>query len=164
MKIRIAGTVKNSIVDGDGIRYVIFAQGCHKRCAGCHNPHTHALDGGILADTEDLAREIMKDKLLSGVTFSGGEPFLQAEAFAHLAGLLPPALSKYVYSGYLFEQLLEMGGGAARLMSACDRLIDGEFDESQMNVSLLSKFKGSGNQRTIDLRRSMKEGRAVLLV
>ena len=72
MKIRIAGTVKNSIVDGDGIRYVVFAQGCHKRCAGCHNPHTHDINGGTLADTEDIAREIMKDKLLSWVTFSGG--------------------------------------------------------------------------------------------
>ncbi|GHU46639.1 anaerobic ribonucleoside-triphosphate reductase-activating protein [Clostridia bacterium] len=162
MKLKIAGTIKNSIVDGDGIRYVVFAQGCEKRCKHCHNPHTHDKNGGYIADTEELAGEIVRDRLLSGVTFSGGEPFLQAKEFAHLANLLPRDLSKYVYSGYLFEELLEMGDDVRTLLCACDRLIDGEFIERETDVSLLPKFKGSGNQRIINLKQSMCEGRTVL--
>ena len=84
--LRIAGIERDSIVDGPGIRYVIFTQGCPHHCPGCHNPQTHDPAGGREADVEEIVRQIDADPLISGVTFSGGEPFLQAEARVTLAG------------------------------------------------------------------------------
>ena len=94
--------VKNSIVDGPGIRYTVFAQGCPLKCEDCHNPHTHDFFGGELVDIAQIAEEIHKDPLLDGVTFSGGEPFAQAKEFAQLADLIA---THHVccYSGYTFE-------------------------------------------------------------
>ena len=83
--LRIAGIVRESIVDGEGLRFVIFGQGCPHRCPGCHNPQTHDFSGGTVVPFSRLLSEIRKNPLLKGVTFSGGEPFCQAEAFARLA-------------------------------------------------------------------------------
>ena len=82
--LRIAGCISDSIVDGPGLRYTVFVQGCPHHCPGCHNPETHPFAGGYLADVEEIVRQVGEDPLLSGVTFSGGEPFCQAEALVAL--------------------------------------------------------------------------------
>ena len=111
MKLRIAGTVNESIVDGPGFRYTIFTQGCPHHCEGCHNPQTHDFNGGTLVDTDDLFNEIIKDKFLDGVTFSGGDPFCQCKPLTELAkkirsynGFITP-LNIISYTGYSYTTL-----------------------------------------------------------
>ena len=84
-RLRISGIVEESIVDGPGLRYVVFTQGCPHHCPGCHNPQTHYFDGGEFRDTDDILRQFMENPLLSGITFSGGEPLLQQEFATALA-------------------------------------------------------------------------------
>ena len=164
-KLRVAGIVRESFVDGPGIRYTIFVQGCPHHCPGCHNPETHDFAGGTERDPEVLLREIGADPLLSGVTFSGGEPFCQAGPLAALAREVRAlGLDVLVYSGYTYERLLE---GAAEhpewteLLGLSDFLIDGPFILAERDLEL--QFRGSRNQRIIDLRRSREAGQAVVL-
>lgn len=160
--LRIAGTVKDSIVDGPGLRYVIFTQGCPHHCPGCHNPQTHDFAGGQEADLAKILEEIFANPLLCGVTFSGGEPFCQAE------GLLPVAEAVkekgkhlMIYTGYLLEELLELTDSAVRrLLELTDILVDGPFILAERNLTL--SYRGSENQRVIDLGKSRKEGKIVL--
>lgn len=161
-KIRIAGIIRESIVDGKGLRFVVFGQGCPHRCPGCHNPQTHDFSGGKLVPIASLVQEIRKNPLLQGVTFSGGEPFAQPEAFSALAKEIKAFSRKLdltVYSGYTYEQLLELPG-AMELLSLCDYLIDGPFILEERDISL--KFRGSRNQRYIDLNRTRLAGKVVL--
>lgn len=161
-KIRIAGIIRESIVDGKGLRFVVFGQGCPHRCAGCHNPQTHDFSGGKLIPIASLTQEIRKNPLLQGVTFSGGEPFAQPEAFSALAReikALSRKLDLTVYSGYTYEQLLDLPG-ATELLNLCDYLIDGPFILEERDISL--KFRGSRNQRYIDLNRTRLAGKVVL--
>lgn len=162
MELRVAGIVKESVVDGPGFRYVIFAQGCTHCCKGCHNPDTHASDGGYAVDTESLIEDIKQSKYIDGVTFSGGEPFLQADAFLHIAEKLKEANMNIVcYTGFTFEQLVESKDkNRIKLLGLVDMLIDGPYIEELKDISLA--FRGSKNQRIIDVKRSMKEHRAVL--
>lgn len=150
--IRVGGIMEESIVDGPGIRYVIFAQGCPHRCKGCHNPETHDLDGGFLLDTAGIITKFMENPLLCGVTFSGGEPFLQPEPLCEVAEQVK-ALGKTVavYSGYIFEQLLDMSGRnrhIRKLLALSDILIDGPYIEELKDLEL--RFRGSVNQRLLD--------------
>lgn len=154
VQIRVAGIIKESIADGPGIRYVIFAQGCRHHCPGCHNPHTHSFEGGSMMDAETILKQIKSNPLLDGVTFSGGEPFEQAEVFAELArevaGL---GLSTIVYTGYTYEYLTENSSanpGWARLLEFADTLVDGPFVQELQDPML--QFRGSSNQRIIDLK------------
>ncbi len=152
--LRIAGCVSDSIVDGPGLRYTVFVQGCPHHCPGCHNPETHPFEGGYLADVEEIVRQVGEDPLLSGVTFSGGEPFCQAAALADL-GKRIRALGKNIvlYSGYTFEELLQMGGSDPAildLLKMSDLLVDGPYIAEQRDLSL--QFRGSSNQRLIDLK------------
>lgn len=154
-KLRIAGTVENSITDGNGLRFVIFAQGCMHKCEGCHNPHTHPLDGGKIVDTEDLYKQIFADQLLQGVTFSGGEPFLQPEPLAELAEKIKANtdLDITIFSGYTFEALCAMTNNSIqKLLHLSDYLVDGRFEVSQLDLTLY--MKGSSNQRFIDLKQT----------
>lgn len=164
MKIRIAGTVAESLVDGPGIRFVVFAQGCKHHCPGCHNPETHPLDGGKLTTVEELYDQIKKQKLLRGVTFSGGEPFLQASAFAQLGRLVKASgLDLVVYTGYLFEELLALQKqepAVGELLEQADILVDGPFLLNERDLSL--PYRGSRNQRIIDVKESLKQQRAIL--
>ena len=106
MQIRIAGLVPESYVDGDGIRFAIFMQGCQRNCAGCHNPETHSLDGGRLIDTGEIISEVKKNPLLDGITLTGGEPLLQIDAAKELARAAKSlGLSVWLYTGYIFEEL-----------------------------------------------------------
>jgi anaerobic ribonucleoside-triphosphate reductase activating protein len=157
-QIKIAGIVRNSIVDGPGIRYTIFAQGCSLNCPDCHNPHTHDFNGGELREIREIADEIKKDPLLlDGVTFSGGEPFEQAEAFAELADLIP---ERHIicYTGYNFDELYREPKNY-ELLSKIDVLVDGRFESAQKSVK--AKFKGSVNQRVIDCKESVRVGKAI---
>lgn len=156
--LRIAGTVGESIVDGPGMRYVIFTQGCPHHCEGCHNPDTHAFDAGTLMDIDTLYNDIMKNPMISGVTFSGGEPFCQPEPLTILAKKLKEQ-NKHImiYTGYTFEELMEKDEFCVELLKQCDLLVDGRFILAQKDLSL--QFRGSRNQRILkvqELRVALK--------
>jgi anaerobic ribonucleoside-triphosphate reductase activating protein len=162
MELRVAGIVKESVVDGPGFRYVIFAQGCTHGCIGCHNPDTHALDGGYAVNTDSLILDIMQSRHIDGVTFSGGEPFLQADAFIHIAEKLKESgINIVCYTGFTFEELLNSSDGSrVKLLGLIDMLIDGPYVEELKDLSLT--YRGSRNQRIIDVKASLREKRAVL--
>ncbi|MBR4955452.1 MAG: anaerobic ribonucleoside-triphosphate reductase activating protein [Clostridia bacterium] len=156
-ELRIAGVVPESIVDGPGFRFAVFTQGCPHHCEGCHNPNTHDFSGGEVVDTDTLWERIKKDILLSGVTFSGGEPFEQAGNLLDLARKIKGAkLELAAYSGYTFDELVAAGGDKLELLKLCDVLVDGRFVLAQR--SLMLRFRGSKNQRLIDVQRSLSEG------
>ena len=139
------------------MRYVVFVQGCPHHCPGCHNPQTHDFDGGYLADMDEIVRQVKADPLMSGVTFSGGEPFCQAAALCELGERIK-ALGKNltIYSGYTFEQLLqksEQEPDILRLLQLCDLLVDGPYLEAERDLSL--QFRGSRNQRLINLKEAL---------
>lgn len=162
MNLRVAGTVNDSIVDGPGIRLTIFTQGCPHHCAGCHNPQTHDFNGGSITDTSDLLEKIKGNPLLDGVTFSGGEPFCQAEALAELGNDIKSlGLNVITYTGYTFEYLFEHknDNSYGKLLEVTDFLIDGKFIESEKDWQL--KFRGSRNQRYLDCQKSLETGSAV---
>ena len=153
LRLNISGITDDSIVDGPGLRYTIFVQGCPHHCPGCHNPHTHSFQGGEARTLDSLMQEIEENPLLYGVTFSGGEPFEQAEPLAALGYELKLAgLHVMTYSGYTYEQLLQRAQGepaVAALLDVTDILVDGPYMERQRDLTLL--YRGSSNQRLIDL-------------
>lgn len=158
--LRVAGTIGESIVDGPGIRYVIFTQGCPHRCPGCHNEKTHDFDGGVELTLDALYTDIMRNPMLSGVTFSGGEPFCQPAALAVLAAALREKNKNImIYSGYTYEQLLELGDDAMALLRQADLLVDGPYLEAVRDLSL--RFRGSRNQRVLDVPLSLKIGEPI---
>lgn len=163
-ELRIAGTVNDSIVDGPGIRFTIFVQGCPHSCNGCHNPQTHDFNGGKLTTVDELIEQIKNNPLLDGVTFSGGEPFCQAKALYYLGSEIKKlGLDIVAYTGYTFEYLCEKGNGEnfyRELLSTVDYLIDGPFILEKRSLEL--KFKGSSNQRTIDCAKSLAENRVIV--
>ena len=136
-KLRLAGIAGDSIVDGPGIRMTLFAQGCPHHCQGCHNPETWEFDGGTWWTTDDLVKVIEENPLAKGVTFSGGEPFSQAEAFAELAGKLKNRGYEVAsYSGFTMEELLQGSREQRMLLEKLDVLIDGPYIEEQRSLSL----------------------------
>lgn len=162
MMLRIAGIEPESITDGPGFRYAIFVQGCSHGCPGCHNSGTHDPMGGYEKSPEELIEDIRKNPLLSGVTFSGGEPFEQAAALAELGALVrSEGLELAAYSGYTFEELCSKGGDIQALLQLCHVLVDGRYIEAQRSLSL--PFRGSKNQRIIDVEKSLKAGHPVEL-
>lgn len=163
MKIRLAGLVNDSIVDGPGLRLAVFAQGCPHHCPGCHNPQSHDFDGGTLRDTAEVIAVMRDNPLLDGITLTGGEPFAQPEACAEVARAAHAAgLSVWCYSGYTFEQLLAGSAEQRRLLEAVDVLVDGLFLLEQRSLEL--RFRGSANQRILDVPASLTAGQAVLMV
>lgn len=161
-KLRIAGTVNDSIVDGPGIRYTIFTQGCPHHCPGCHNPQTHDFAGGQDADVEKILEKIFNNPILSGVTFSGGEPFCQAEALVPIAeAIKEKGKHLMIYTGYLLEHLQKMeNAGVQRLLELADVIVDGPFILAEKNLTL--SYRGSENQRVIDMVKTRKSGAVVL--
>lgn len=160
-EVRIAGLVKDSIVDGPGLRFTIFTQGCPHHCKGCHNPKTHDFKGGKLVTSEYILKEIASDRGATGITLSGGEPFCQAKVLAPLAKQLKQMGYEVAsYSGWTFE---ELNSGkipfAKELLENIDILIDGKFILEQRSLEL--SFRGSKNQRIIDVPKSLKAGFAV---
>lgn len=149
MKLRIAGIVRESIVDGPGIRFTVFAQGCPHGCKGCHNESTHDFAGGYDCGLNKILYEIDKNPLLSGVTFSGGEPFCQAQGFYELGiEIKNRGLDLIAYSGYTFEELSELAKDdkyISKLLDVIDYLVDGPFILEERDLTL--DFRGSRNQR-----------------
>ena len=164
MELRVAGITRESIVDGPGMRLVIFTQGCPHHCEGCHNPETHDPAGGRIMDSTEIIDLIEAARLIRGVTFSGGEPFLQAAVLATIAKeARRRGLDIVTYTGFLFERLLELAtadAGILALLRQTDILIDGPYRKAERDLRLA--FRGSRNQRLLDVRQSLAAGRAVL--
>lgn len=163
MDIRIAGTANDSIVDGPGLRFTLFTQGCPHKCPGCHNPQTHDFNGGEVTDTAAVIEKIRKNPLLDGVTFSGGEPFCQTKPLCEIASEIKGSgLNIVTYTGYTFEYLLEhadSSNGFMDLLECTDILVDGRFELDKRTLD--ADFRGSSNQRILDCRESLRQKKAV---
>ena len=164
MKIKLSGEIKESIVDGPGIRYVVFTQGCHHNCKGCHNPETHDIKGGYFKEIDEIVEDFKKYPYMTGLTLSGGEPFLQKSAILSLIlqfKTLYPSKNIIIYSGYTFESLLKENDNETKdILNNIDYLIDGPFILEKRDISL--KFKGSSNQRIIDIKKSLSENQIII--
>jgi len=164
MKLKVAGIVRESIVDGPGIRLALYTQGCPHRCPGCHNPQTWDPAGGKEMALPDLQQLILGTSGIDGVTFSGGEPFAQPGPLLSLARTARSrGLNVVIYSGYTFEQLWEKSrcdSAVLGLLQAGWLLVDGPYLQSRRSLDL--PYRGSANQRLIDLAPSLQAGRAVL--
>lgn len=156
----LSGIVSDSIVDGPGVRTTVFSQGCPHHCPGCHNPETWEFGCGTPVEEETVVQIVQSNPLCRGVTFSGGEPFAQAEAFTKLARLLKERGYEVAsYSGYTFEQLMNGTAWQKELLKNIDILIDGPFLLEQRSLEI--SFRGSRNQRIIDVAKSFAGGQAV---
>ena len=156
----LSGIVSDSIVDGPGIRTTIFSQGCPHHCPGCHNPETWDFGCGTEIPVEAILDIVKSNPLCRGVTFSGGEPFAQAADFAKLAELLKERGYEVAsYSGYTFEELLEGSEDQKKLLESIDILIDGPFLQAEKSLEIA--FRGSRNQRILDVKESLAAGCAV---
>lgn len=149
-ELRIADTVEDSITDGEGLRFTIFVQGCPHHCDGCHNPTTHDFNGGKIVDTDELFDTFKNNVLLSGVTFSGGEPMCQAKPLLDLARRIRTEtdMNITIFTGYTLEELINKNDPIINeLLSLTYMLIDGKFDIDKRDLTLT--FRGSSNQRLI---------------
>ena len=162
MRISLSGVTGDSIVDGPGLRLTIFTQGCPHHCPGCHNPQTHDPDGGSWGDTEDILAAAAENPLLDGITLSGGDPFMQPKECTELAkGAHKYGLNVWTYTGYTWEALFtENDPDKITLLKESDVLIDGPFLLAERSLEL--KFKGSRNQRIIDVKKSLQAGEIIL--
>jgi len=167
-ELRLAGIEPESVVDGPGNRMVIFVQGCPFRCPGCHNPEAHDPQGGYAATVEEVRDKIERaaQQGIDGITFSGGEPFAQAAALAQLAEKVKAmGLHLVTFSGYTFEQLMQQAKtepAISRLLQLTDILVDGPFRLQERDLSLL--YRGSRNQRLLDVPASLEKGEPVAWV
>jgi len=164
MKIRLASELQiDSIVDGFGIRTVIWTQGCSHNCPGCHNPSTHSFKEGFLKDINELKQELEQLQFQDGVTFSGGDPFFQPKECAELASFIHGiGMNIWCYTGFTFEELLESSNkNIKNFLEQIDILVDGKFEISKRNLDL--KFRGSSNQRIIDVKESLKQKKVIEL-
>lgn len=162
--LRIAGIEPESYVDGPGIRLTVFTQGCHHHCPGCHNPQTHDFAGGHFIDREEILQMIEENPLLDGVTFSGGDPMEQSMALIPLAREIKErGMNLVIFTGYTYERLMELipeRPEMLELLSFADILIDGPFIMAKRSLEI--KFRGSTNQRIIDVQQSLTMGHVVL--
>ena len=146
------------------MRRVFFSQGCKHNCEGCFNPDTHDFNGGELINIESLIKDVLDNPMLRGVTFSGGDPFEQAEQFAYMAERFKKNnLNIWCYTGYTFEYILDHREdriGWNELINNIDILVDGRFDISKKDENL--KYRGSSNQRIIDVKKSLEDGKIVI--
>ena len=158
----MAGITRDSIVDGPGIRTTFYVQGCPHHCPGCHNPETWPFAGGEERSAEELFQMVRENPLCRGVTFSGGEPFAQAAGFAELGEILKAeGYELAAYTGYTFEQLREGTEEQRRLLALLDVLVDGPFVLARRSLEL--KWRGSENQRVLNVPASLAAGEAVWL-
>ena len=164
-KIRLAGIAYESLVNGPGIRRVFFSQGCKHNCKGCFNPDTHDFQGGEERDMDELIKDVLDNPILKGVTFSGGDPLERAEEFSYMAKKFKEnGLNVWSFTGYTFEYILDHlddRKGWREFINNIDVLIDGKFDENKMENGI--KFRGSSNQRIIDVPESLRKKEIVLV-
>lgn len=162
--VRLAGLVPQSIVDGPGLRLAVFSQGCSHACPGCQNPHTHAMRGGREYEITGILADFDRNPLLAGITLSGGEPFARPGELWPLAEAVRlRGKDVWCYSGYTFEQILARADRDDDVRDLCaqiDVLVDGRFELRQRTLDL--PYRGSANQRLVDMRRSLRAGRVVL--
>lgn len=160
MKVRIAGIIKESIVDGPGVRYVIFAQGCRHKCPGCHNPETHDFNGGYIVDADEIINDIRNNNYISGVTFSGGDPLFQIDEFKYIAEKLKySSIHIMCYTGFKYEDIIK-DKKLKVILDKIDLLVDGPFIMSKKTLKL--PYRGSSNQRIIDVKKSLSQGKIIL--
>mgnify|MGYP003204111842 FL=1 len=161
MVVRLAADIQpDSILDGSGIRTVIWFQGCLHNCKGCQNPETHDMNGGMIVDIDEIKMKLKNLKYQSGITLSGGDPFFQPEAALEIAKFAKSiGLNVWAYTGFTYEALLS-DKSRLDLLKYVDVLVDGKFmmDKKSLNC----KFRGSTNQRLIDVKKSMEAGGVVL--
>ncbi|MBE6071988.1 MAG: anaerobic ribonucleoside-triphosphate reductase activating protein [Clostridium butyricum] len=164
--IRLSGIAYESLVNGPGMRRVFFSQGCKHNCDGCFNTDTHDFNGGELKNIDELINDVLENPMLSGVTFSGGDPLEQADKFAYMAKAFKENnLSIWCYTGYMFEYILEKQkerNGWYDLIRSIDVLVDGRFDINKKDENL--KYRGSSNQRIIDVKKSLESGEIVTII
>lgn len=160
--IRLYGMVNDSIVDGPGYRFSVFTQGCPHHCEGCHNPESHDPEGGTLYTLDEVEKRFSANPLLSGITLSGGEPFMQPAACAELARRAhAKGLDVWTYTGSNLEQHQQSDDPAVHaLLNETDVLVDGPFILAQRSLELL--YCGSKNQRIIDMNKTRQQGEIVL--
>ncbi len=160
--INIAGTVNDSITDGDGLRYTIFVQGCKHKCFKCQNPETWSFEKINNVETDKLFKEITSNPILDGITFSGGDPMYQAHECMELAKRIKSEtdLNIWCYTGFTYEELIKMDD-CKQFLEYIDILVDGPYIDNLRSLSL--KFRGSSNQRVIDVQESLKKGKIILL-
>ena len=165
VRLAVPDIQMDSIVDGEGIRSVIWFQGCDHKCFNCQNPETWSFDGGVVFPIDDVKNKIRELEYQKGVTFSGGDPFYQLEALTELAKEVHNCkMDVWVYTGFTFEQLLKLGGKDKRYLSALEQidvLVDGPFIDKLKSFDV--KFRGSKNQRIIDVSKSLKENKIILI-
>ncbi len=166
MTVRLSSPLQqDSIVDGEGIRMVVWMQGCIHNCPGCHNKKTHSLKGGFEKDLEELKQEIKNVKNHDGITLTGGDPLLQVEQSLEIASFSKKlGLNVWCYTGFTYEQLIAMSRSnplILELLESIDILIDGKFVIDEKSADLL--FRGSANQRVINVKESLKKNRVVLV-
>ena len=163
--VRLAGIAYESLVNGPGMRRVFFAQGCKHKCEGCFNPETHSFDGGEIMDMDKLIKDVLDNPMLKGVTFSGGDPIEQAHSFAYMAKAFKKAnLNIWCYTGYTFEEILdrmEENKELKELINNIDVLVDGKFQLNNKKEGL--KFRGSTNQRLINIKESLDKNKIITI-
>ena len=164
-EVRLSGIAYESLVNGPGMRRVFFAQGCKHNCEGCFNPETHDFYGGEVKNMDELIDDVLKNKMIKGVTFSGGDPIEQANKFAYMAKTFKNSgLNIWCYTGYTFEKLLEKmknENGIRELLENIDVLVDGKFEINNKKDGL--RFRGSSNQRIINVKESLEYKNIVTL-
>lgn len=166
MKIRLSAEIQNdSIVDGPGIRAVIWTQGCSHNCPGCHNPNTHSFNNGFLKETDELIEELETFEMIDGITLSGGDPFFQIKELLPIVKYAKKRkLNVWAYTGFTFEELLKMmkiKKDLKEFLNNIDVLVDGKFELE--NKSLELNFRGSTNQRIIDVKKSLKQKKVCII-
>ena len=151
----------DSIVDGEGIRSVIWFQGCSHNCPGCHNPETHDFKAGVEVSLKTMKKQIDELEYQSGVTFSGGDPMMQVEALYELAFYVhEKGMNVWVYTGYTFEEIISNNNTyQIQLLKLADILVDGKFVMDLKSFDV--QFRGSSNQRILDVKKSLEKKKAV---
>ena len=159
--ISILEIVEDTTVDGPGFRTSVYSSGCPHRCPGCHNPQSWEIDNGHPVETEEILKIILADPF-ADVTFTGGDPMFQPQGFAELAQAIRENSTKNIwcYTGYRFEDLLQKPAQKA-LLEQIDVLVDGRFIDALKDDEL--RFRGSSNQRIIDVQSSLKKGETVVM-
>ena len=151
---------QDSIVDGEGIRSVIWFQGCSHNCPGCHNPETHDFNAGEIVSLEEMKAQIDELEFQAGVTFSGGDPMMQVEALTELASYVhEKGMNVWVYTGFTFEELMmlaEKNDNYRKALEEIDVLVDGKFVLELRSFD--AQFRGSSNQRILDVKKSLEKG------
>lgn len=166
MEIRLAAEMQiESIVDGEGLRAVIWTQGCPHNCFGCHNPSTHDIEEGFFKDIEELKLEIKNLEYHDGITLSGGDPMMQVEECLEIAKYCKElGLNVWCYTGYTFEFLMILSKSNNKIMELLkniDILVDGKFILEERSLDL--KFRGSRNQRILDVKKSLEQKKSIIV-